>query len=161
DYAHRAGAKPAFTFGSLWKNGAVKESRARWPEVRILAAKHNRDTASSLPTDRSGSHYFAARETDANYLRVASLVPTNPAPEQEGKLDGRLGDAVEKSLVNESLFQREAAAMVNTWKDSWFAEDGVRVLYVLPRAWTDRTLPLKFDPAPRELIRVMVGRAEV
>ena len=51
--------------------------------------------------------------------------------------------------------------MVNTWKDSWFAEDGVRVLYVLPRAWTDRTLPLKLDPAPRELVRVMVGRAEV
>ena len=37
----------------------------------------------------------------------------------------------------------------------------MRVLYLLPRAWTDRTLPLKLNPAPRELVRVMVGRAEV
>jgi hypothetical protein len=51
--------------------------------------------------------------------------------------------------------------MINTWKDSWFAEDGVRVLYILPRAWTDQTLPTSINPAPRELVRVMVGRAEV
>ena len=51
--------------------------------------------------------------------------------------------------------------MVKTWRDSWFEEDGLRVLYVLPRAWTDRTLPLEMNPAPKELVRVMVGRAEV
>ena len=51
--------------------------------------------------------------------------------------------------------------MVKTWTDSWFQEDGVRVLYLLPRAWTDRTLPLTLDPSPRELVRVMVGRTEV
>ena len=36
-----------------------------------------------------------------------------------------------------------------------------RAGFGLPRAWTDRTLPLKLNPAPRELVRVMVGRAEV
>jgi hypothetical protein len=51
--------------------------------------------------------------------------------------------------------------MVNTWRDSWFEEDGLRVLYTLPREWTDHTLPLTLDPKPRELVRVMVGRAEV
>jgi hypothetical protein len=51
--------------------------------------------------------------------------------------------------------------MVNSWKDSWFVEEGVRVLYTLPRAWTDATLPITLDPHPRELVRVMVGRAEV
>jgi hypothetical protein len=50
---------------------------------------------------------------------------------------------------------------VNTWRDSWFEEPGVRVLYVLPRVWTDRVLPLTLDPKPRETVRVMVGRAEV
>src|SRR5205823_1850258 len=54
-----------------------------------------------------------------------------------------------------------AAAMVNTWRDSWFQESGLRVLYVLPRAWTDRVLPLSVTPRPRELARVMVGRAEM
>ena len=65
------------------------------------------------------------------------------------------------ALVSAGLFQREARAMVNTWKDSWFTDEGLRVLYVLPRAWTDATLPLEIDPQPQGLVRVMVGRAEV
>jgi hypothetical protein len=65
------------------------------------------------------------------------------------------------ALVGEGLYEREAQAMVNTWRDSWFEENGVRVLYTLPRKWTDQTLPLALDPKPRELVRVMVGRAEV
>ncbi|HXU77486.1 MAG TPA: hypothetical protein VN794_13015, partial [Methylomirabilota bacterium] len=78
-----------------------------------------------------------------------------------GQLVPKLSAAVAKSLVQEGLFEKEATAMVNTWKDSWFAEDGLRVLYTLPRQWTDRVLPLTLDPAPRNLVRVMVGRAEV
>jgi len=50
--------------------------------------------------------------------------------------------------------------MVNTWEDSWL-EDGTRVLYILPKAWTDEVLPLTITPAPQEVARVMVGRAEV
>src|SRR5206468_8530861 len=72
-----------------------------------------------------------------------------------------LAEAMKQSLVSQGLYPREAAAMVKTWRNSWFEEDGLRVLYVLPRAWTDKTLPLKLDPAPRELTRVMVGRTEV
>jgi hypothetical protein len=51
--------------------------------------------------------------------------------------------------------------MVNTWNDSWFAEEGDRVLYILPRTWTDETLPLTLNPKPTNLVRVMVGRAEI
>ncbi|MEO6036609.1 MAG: hypothetical protein ABIQ35_15270, partial [Verrucomicrobiota bacterium] len=47
------------------------------------------------------------------------------------------------------------------WQDSWFQENGLRVLYVLPRSWTDQTLPINLMPAPRNLVRVMVGRAEL
>jgi len=68
---------------------------------------------------------------------------------------------MQTALAGEGLFTREAEAMVKTWRESWFAEDGVRVLYILPRAWTDATLPMKLDPRPRELARVMVGRAEI
>src|SRR5205823_11569620 len=81
--------------------------------------------------------------------------------DQLEKLSSRLGKDMAKALASQGLYQPEAAAMVNTWKDSWFAEDGLRVLYVLPREWTDRTLPLTIAPAPRDLVRVMVGRAEV
>src|SRR5207249_3727002 len=201
-----------------------------------LPEKQNQALARSLPFDRSGSHYFAARETDSDYLRTSSLSTTNPSPELEKfifyrgvgnfatplrvtmssenvtalantgqetlehlfvlelrdrvgsfsyvdhlapgeqrsvaidltahnlpaeQLSRDLGQQMAESLIKAGLYQREAAAMVKTWSDSWFQEDGVRVLYVLPRAWTDRALPLSLDPAPRDLVRVMVGRAEV
>lgn len=51
--------------------------------------------------------------------------------------------------------------MVATWKTSWLTESGTRVLYILPRKWTDETLPLQLDPRPEQLERVMVGRAEL
>jgi hypothetical protein len=68
---------------------------------------------------------------------------------------------MEQALMAEGLFACEAAAMVNTWKDSWFQEQGARVLYVLPRAWTDETLPITIIPRPQKIVRVMVGRAEL
>jgi hypothetical protein len=65
------------------------------------------------------------------------------------------------ALKRHGLFGREAIAMVQTWKDSWFKEEGVRVLYLLPRPWTDAALPIEISPAPKEMTRVMVGRAEL
>jgi hypothetical protein len=65
------------------------------------------------------------------------------------------------ALEKEGLYTREAAAMVQTWRDTWFDEQGLRVLYVLPRTWTDRTLPLSVAPTPHDIVRVMVGRAEI
>jgi hypothetical protein len=234
EYAHKIGVKPSFSFASLFSNRTVKESRVRWANVQILPANSNTKSPASFPLDRSGSHYFAARETDADAIQVSSLSATNPLPEQEkflfyrgvgsfatplltsmtddgkvkvantgkdllvhlfvltiekGKgnfieidrlssgevkevvlkneaveisnLEKRLSKQLAAGLRKEGLYQREAIAMVNTWKDSWFAEDGTRVLYVLPRAWTDGILPMKLDPAPRQLVRVMVGRAEI
>lgn len=68
---------------------------------------------------------------------------------------------MQAALISQGLFPDEAKAMVNTWKDSWFTEEGVRVLYILPRPWTDGILPLALNPRPTELTRVMVGRAEI
>lgn len=73
----------------------------------------------------------------------------------------RLNTALVGALVREGLYEREAAAMVKTWQSSWFGEKGVRVLYTLPRQWTDTVLPLRITPAPLETVRVMVGRSEV
>jgi hypothetical protein len=77
------------------------------------------------------------------------------------KLSNRLAGEMATALTQAGLYPREAKAMVNTWKDSWFQEDGVRVLYLLPRVWTDQTLPLTMNPKPAALVRIMVGRAEV
>jgi len=51
--------------------------------------------------------------------------------------------------------------MVKTWRSAWFGEEGTRVLYLLPRDVTDQFLPLRIDPTPASLVRVMVGRHDV
>lgn len=234
--AHRAGVKPAFTFASLLPSAAAKDSEVRWAKVEIAANSEQLKLASLLPHDDSGSHYFTARDTDSNLLRLPShetadtgsqyekfifyrgvgnfstplhvtmeandmitlanegteplahlfvlsvknggagytyVAGLGPGERRRIALNGRKGQEplqevshrlsvkLAASLEQQGLYAREAKAMVRTWKDSWFEEEGVRVLYVLPRTWTDRTLPLALDPPPHELTRVMVGRAEV
>lgn len=73
----------------------------------------------------------------------------------------QLMDDMVQALQGAGLYPQEARAMVDTWKDQWFAEEGSRVLYLLPRSWTDRRLPLEVSPRPNEMVRVMVGRAEL
>ena len=51
--------------------------------------------------------------------------------------------------------------MVDTWSRSYFQATGRRVLYVLPRAWTDGLLPTTIAPRPVEYVRTLVGRIEV
>lgn len=68
---------------------------------------------------------------------------------------------LQTALTETGLLADEAAAMVNTWRNDWLGDRGLRVLYLLPQAWTDTTLPLTLDPAPKNIVRVMVGRAEI
>lgn len=63
-------------------------------------------------------------------------------------------------LVSAGLYEKEAAAMIKTWRSSWF-EEGLRVFYILPRSATDSVLPVTIEPRPAELVRVLIGRAEV
>ncbi len=67
---------------------------------------------------------------------------------------------LEKILVSEGLYQKEAKAMIETWKDSWF-EEGLRVFYVLTSKSANKILPLTVEPKPKETVRVFVGRVEV
>ncbi|HEY4089758.1 MAG TPA: hypothetical protein VGM43_27730 [Bryobacteraceae bacterium] len=63
-------------------------------------------------------------------------------------------------LTQSGLYPKEAAAMLETWHDSWF-EGGTRVIYIDPRSTVDATLPLRVSPAPQSTERVFVGRVEV
>jgi hypothetical protein len=208
-----------------------------WKGLKILARDTREMTLGQLIRSRAGhgDHYYIARETDANFLRVSSpLARKGPeherdlfyrglgyfqapltvgmdAQEQELSLSARgaeqmegaflvsirqgmmryrkidlpssdapaavdpntepfgaLGDVrklamrdMARALVEQGLYEKEAQAMVNTWQDQWFAEDGTRVLYLLPGDWTDRTLRLEISPRPDRIVRVMVGRAEL
>ena len=73
----------------------------------------------------------------------------------------KLADALVRVLTKEGLYEKEARAMVATWRDHWMEEDGTRVLYIVPRAVTEDFLPLEVTPKPDELTRVMVGRMEI
>ncbi len=206
----------------------------RWGDIEIMPG-NGADEARFFPKDESGSHYYAARETDASGIRVTgpdgvkehekflfyrgvaqfvaplkvrhsgdnaeliSLENTSAgglgqffiyavrggkaAMVKAGALDAKVRNDVEfkfdkiarplaevraelanemrQALVSEGLYEREAAAMVKTWDDSWFGEPGTRVLYLLPQKWCDAVLPLKLTPAPNHLERVFVGRAEL
>ncbi|HEX6813080.1 MAG TPA: hypothetical protein VF384_15760 [Planctomycetota bacterium] len=76
------------------------------------------------------------------------------------RLSRQLGAAVMQGLVQQGLFLDEARAMVATWSRSWFQKDGARAIYVLPRKQVDAVLPLSFEPRPKELVRVLIGRLE-
>ena len=65
-----------------------------------------------------------------------------------------------QALVAAGLYDKEADAMIKTWRNSWF-EPGMRVFYILPRSVTDELLPMQIEPGADELVRVLVGRTEV
>ena len=68
--------------------------------------------------------------------------------------------ALEKILITQGLYPREAAAMIETWRDSWFSE-GTRLFYVVPSKTVNDILPLRIDPVPTGVVRVFVGRLEL
>jgi hypothetical protein len=84
---------------------------------------------------------------------------TSERPPLDKNLDALIQD-LRQTLISSGLYEKEADAMIKTWRNSWF-EEGLRVFYVLPRGTTDATLPLKIDPQPTELVRVLIGRTEV
>jgi hypothetical protein len=67
---------------------------------------------------------------------------------------------LEAALIAQGLFPKEAQAMVETWRDSWF-EEGSRLIYIVPARSVDAILPLQVDPAPVATSRVFVGRIEL
>ncbi len=64
-------------------------------------------------------------------------------------------------LLKAGLTPDEANAMLATWRESYFDRVGLRVFWIVPRAFTDRVLPLRLNPVPDQLERVLIGRSEV
>lgn len=75
--------------------------------------------------------------------------------------DRDLYQTMREGLAACGLTDAEAQAMVQTWWPSYFEAEGLRVFWVLPQQKTEEILPLKVAPAPKELVRVLVGRSEV
>ena len=95
---------------------------------------------------------YEIRRTDGSRATLAMPQLTGSEDELAGEL--------ETILTHEGLYRREARAMVDTWRDSWF-EEGTRLLYIVPRPAIDAMLPLDIKPRPIETTRVFVGRLEL
>ena len=185
----------------------------QWNYVEILP----KEKSVTYPKGSGPSHYYAARNTDANPVRVDSSyekflfyrgvgnfpVPLNVTVTPDGQIaikhltgkpsvilfesrGGKMGytmvdtsknevvldtpgltanfDALraelERTLVAQGLYAKEASAMVETWRDSWF-EEGTRIFYIVPPAMVETILPLTVEPKPNQTARVFVGRVEV
>jgi hypothetical protein len=102
--------------------------------------------------NRAGKMGYQVQQVAGSEARLAlpALTDGEALPTQE----------LEQILIARGLFPKEAKAMVDTWRDSWF-EDGVRLFYIAPRSAIDAVLPLTITPEPAEIARAFVGRIEV
>jgi hypothetical protein len=116
--------------------------------IFIVRVEGSRGTYSYLPVLRPGE-------------RVTGVIPAPGGARPLAEFSHRLGDDLAARLVASGLFAKEARAMVNTWRNSYFQTEGIRVLFVLPRESTEALIPMAITPAPAELVRVMVGRLEL
>jgi hypothetical protein len=114
----------------------------------IVRVEGGRGTYTYLPVLRAGE-------------RLTGVIPAMNEAQPLAEFSRRLGHDLAAGLVVSGLFAKEARAMVNTWRSSYFQTEGVRVLFVLPRESVDALIPMTVSPAPRELVRVMVGRLEL
>ena len=98
---------------------------------------------------------------DANSKKILTHTPaTFEVRDFSSRNLDKLKAALKSSLVAEGLFDDEAEALLNTWELSYFKSTGLRVFFLVPRAWTDFYLPLETS-LPADIKRVMVGRIEL
>jgi hypothetical protein len=102
--------------------------------------------------NRGGATAFSAQHTSAERAAFDA-----PAPEGEGQSPQM---HLQKALVAHGLYPREAKAMVDSWRSSWF-EQGTRLFYIVSGEAVESMLPLRLDPQPAEVKRVFVGRIEI
>ena len=69
----------------------------------------------------------------------------------------KLRKSMKRELIEQGLFEDEAEAMLETWKDGYFNAYGTRVLYIVPQEWINYHLPLDIS-VPHKLKRVFIGK---
>jgi hypothetical protein len=110
---------------------------------------------------------FENRGGRLGYRNVGTLRPgrlnKSPVTLDRPSLDdsfSQLRFDLENALIAQGLYLREAQAMVETWRDSWF-EEGSRLIFIVPSPAIDAILPLQVEPVPAQTTRVFVGRIEL
>jgi FG-GAP-like repeat len=109
----------------------------------------------------NGKGVYAYRPTLGAGERATGVIPSMENAKPIEEFTRALSDDLAARLVESGLYPKEARAMVNTWRTSYFHTEGVRALFVMPQTWTDAFIPLEVTPRPKSIVRVMVGRIEL
>ncbi|MEP6495869.1 MAG: hypothetical protein ABJF01_24530 [bacterium] len=127
---------PSATIDNMWFADIRADGRAAFRRnKRIIIAK------SALSAEPARFTAFSASDYSTNGL-------------------AELRRSMKEGLVSAGLFDDEAEAMLETWKESYFRTPGVRVFYLVPAEWIAYFLPLQIS-VPNELTRVLVGRIDL
>jgi hypothetical protein len=117
-------------------------------DIFVLRVERGRGAFSYRPALRPGES-------------ASGVIPTMDNAQPLADFTKKISEELAARLAHSGLFAKEARAMVNTWANSYFQTEGVRVLFVLPQSWTDAFIPMNVHPEPRKIVRVMVGRLEM
>ncbi len=67
-----------------------------------------------------------------------------------------------QALEKAGLYPKEANAMMNTWKESYFEkQSGLTIFYIVPEKKLNQLLPIKFSVQPDEFKRAFIGRIKI
>jgi hypothetical protein len=108
----------------------------------------------------------AFRTLPAQKIAMTTLAPLTTIPSSFEAKDyslarlNALRSEMHDGLVGDGLHSDEADALLNTWDASYFRSSGMRLFFLVPRAWTDYMLPLKTS-IEADIKRVMIGRLEL
>ncbi len=87
-------------------------------------------------------------------------LPLFSASDYSAGRPGELRQSMKHALTESGLFEDEAAAMLETWNESYFRRPGLRLFYIVPPEWIAYFLPLQIS-TPSVVTRVLVGRIEL
>src|SRR5580704_14103307 len=130
--------------------------------MSVKLTQNEKIVAQNLTTQEIPAMLLFERRGDKLGFRLTDPSAAQSAldpPQLNADMDS-LKQAVEDMLIAQGLYQDEAQAMFETWRDSWF-EEGSRLLYIVPRQFVDSVLPLSISPVPAKTVRVFVGRLEL
>jgi len=123
--------------------------KAEWAEQVVLT---------NTGSDEMPFVWVYEKTPEATRSWVGSLLPGRTA---QATLRSNTAVPFAAELAKAGLTPAEAASLIATWRESYFDRPGLRVFWIVPRAFTDEILPLNIEPSPSRLERVLVGRTEV
>ncbi len=111
---------------------------------------------------RDDSRIAFRRVPDSSFESPASAVTAKASFDDADYSENLtpLWDEMEEALVDDGLYHAEAQSMLKTWEASYFRNPGTRLFFLVPDAWTNHYLPIRFS-LPAKIERVMVGRIEL